>query len=159
MKKTFLFALLSLVLVACSQDEPVILPDKTKAGTKSEHRVSLDDALKTADALLAQIGNPDTRSKSRRVANVKYLASVLTRSGAIDTMLYLVKVVGGEQLHDILYHCVWGWAGNSNGYFYWTRTNSFSGGPIEKDSNSNNMIIENGIVKEIKYMGGFTPIK
>ena len=28
-----------------------------------------------------------------------------------------------------MYHCVWGWGGNCNGYFYWARTNSLGGYP------------------------------
>ena len=26
-------------------------------------------------------------------------------------------VPGGYLLHDVLFHCVWGWGGKSNGYF------------------------------------------
>lgn len=96
MRKTLTLALLSLIMVACSQEEPIITPENMYKGKQSEHRVSLDDALKTADALLSQIGKPGTRSKSRRVANVKYLTSVATRSGAIDTTLYLVNYENNE---------------------------------------------------------------
>lgn len=65
------------------------------------------------------------------------------------------QIVGGETIHDILYHCVWGWSGVSNGYFYWAQTNSFSGNPIEDDDNSGNMTIPN--LNEVKYLGGFIP--
>ncbi len=34
---------------------------------------------------------------------------------------------------DYLYHCVWGWGGKCNGYFYWE--DGFSGNPIEYDGN------------------------
>lgn len=91
MKKLLILALLSLIMVACSQEEPVVVPDKPKSKSQSEHRVSLDDALKTADALLAQIGEPGTRSKPRRVESIEYMTNPSTRAAGGDTLLYLVN--------------------------------------------------------------------
>ena len=69
-------------------------------------------------------------------------------------------IVGEEYIHDILYHCVWGWYGNSNGYFYWAPTNSFTGEPIEKaeDDFPHNLGNPNYSI-DIKCLGGFIPKK
>ena len=92
MKKLFIFAVLSLLMIGCTDDEPVSVPNAMKQSAKeNEHRVSLQDALKRAESLLSQIGDPATRSKTRKVKSVEYLQNQLTRSGAIDTTLYLVN--------------------------------------------------------------------
>ena len=46
-------------------------------------------------------------------------------------------VSGGYLLHDALLHCVWGWNGQSNGYFSWDTYDAFYGNPQEKDDNDN----------------------
>lgn len=92
MKKLFIFAVLSLLMIGCTDDEPISVPNAMEQSAKeNEHRVSLQDALKRAESLLSQIGDPATRSKTRKVKSVEYLQNQLTRSGAIDTTLYLVN--------------------------------------------------------------------
>lgn len=92
MKKLFIFAVLSLLMIGCTDDEPFSVPNAMEQSAKeNEHRVSLQDALKRAESLLSQIGDPATRSKTRKVKSVEYLQNQLTRSGAIDTTLYLVN--------------------------------------------------------------------
>ena len=67
-------------------------------------------------------------------------------------------IVGGEQLNDVLYHCVWGWInGMSNGYFYWAQTNSFSGTPIEKDDEFQINYPDLNYNLDVRYWGGFIP--
>lgn len=79
-------------MIGCSQDEPILVPNVSEQSAKTNtHRVSLHDALNRADALLSQIGDPTTRSKTRKVKSVEYLTNTLTRSGTIDTTLYLVN--------------------------------------------------------------------
>ena len=79
-------------MIGCTDDEPVSVPNAMEQSAKeNEHRVSLQDALKRAESLLSQIGDPATRSKTRKVKSVEYLQNQLTRSGAIDTTLYLVN--------------------------------------------------------------------
>lgn len=57
---------------------------------------------------------------------------------------------------DILYHCVWGWGGNCNGYFYWARDLSFGGRPEELGPDDQ---YSTGSVPvydfSLSYMGGF----
>ena len=70
-------------------------------------------------------------------------------------------VSGGYLLHDVLLHCVWGWDGKSNGYFWWDKYNSFSGDPREKeeDDNPENIINPEQLLfnDEVKFIGGFVP--
>ena len=60
---------------------------------------------------------------------------------------------------DILYHCVWGWGGCNNGYYYWAKNNRFDPEIIEKDRYDNyegdpyNFIY----YYNNKYIGGFVP--
>ena len=60
---------------------------------------------------------------------------------------------------DILYHCVWGWGGRNNGYYYWAKNNRFDPEIIEKDRYDNyegdpyNFTYYNNN----KYIGGFVP--
>ena len=59
------------------------------------YRKSLNDALKSADAIFAEIA-PQTRTSSRKIASVQIIGdskAALTRSGedGLDTMLYLVN--------------------------------------------------------------------
>ena len=60
---------------------------------------------------------------------------------------------------DILYHCVWGWGGCNNGYYYWAKNNRFDPEIIEKDRYDNyegdpyNFTYYNNN----KYIGGFVP--
>ena len=64
----------------------------------------------------------------------------------------------GYVLDDILFHCVWGWGGSCNGYFYWAKTNSFGGLPDETGSNDD--YHDTGIIFDtnIQYMGGFRKV-
>ena len=64
----------------------------------------------------------------------------------------------GYVLDDVLFHCVWGWGGSCNGYFYWAKTNSFGGLPNETGSNDD--YHDTGIVFDtyIQYMGGFRKV-
>ena len=67
-------------------------------------------------------------------------------------------VPGGYLLHDILFHCVWGWGGDSNGYFYWDRANRFGGDPIEKADDDYSYNFQNPLFDdEVKILGGFVP--
>ncbi|MCM1005964.1 MAG: Spi family protease inhibitor [Prevotella sp.] len=54
------------------------------------YRVSLDDALSVADKIMGDIEISPTR-KSRTIRNVKYVTEPNTRSGATDTLLYVVN--------------------------------------------------------------------
>ena len=56
---------------------------------------------------------------------------------------------------DILYHCVWGWGGNCNGYFYWARTNSLGGYPNETGPNDDYTDTDYVFSVELQYMGNF----
>ena len=64
----------------------------------------------------------------------------------------------GYVLDDVLFHCVWGWGGSCNGYFYWAKTNSFGGLPNETGSNDD--YHDTGIIFDtnIQYMGGFRKV-
>ncbi len=64
----------------------------------------------------------------------------------------------GYVLDDVLFHCVWGWGGSCNGYFYWAKTNSFGGLPDETGSNDD--YHDTGIIFDtnIQYMGGFEKV-
>lgn len=66
-------------------------------------------------------------------------------------------VPGGYLLHDVLFHCVWGWGGTSNGYFYW-RNGFDTNNPIEKDEGDTNNQTTNRIYgNNVKILGGFVP--
>ena len=60
---------------------------------------------------------------------------------------------------DILFHCVWGWGGACNGYFYWARTNSLGGRPEELDPDDS-YTPSTGFIYDIslKYMGDFKAV-
>lgn len=64
----------------------------------------------------------------------------------------------GYVLDDILFHCVWGWGGSCNGYFYWAKTNSFGGLPDETGSNGD--YHDTGYIFDtnVQYMGGFRKV-
>ena len=66
-------------------------------------------------------------------------------------------VIGeGYVLEDVLFHCVWGWGGKCNGYFYWSNAQSLGGRPVEthpNDDYSSETINTYNI--NIQYMGGF----
>lgn len=72
-------------------------------------------------------------------------------------------VPGGYLLHDTLFHCVWGWDGQSNGYFWWDKANQFSGDPREKEEDDYPGNIQNSsdllFNYNVKFMGGFVPNK
>lgn len=94
MKKFVLFAAVALILAACSSEEPTSLPNKSnETAGHNPYRVTLNDALKTADVLLDDIaGDAQTRSgKQRRVASVEYMTNPGTRASGSDTLLYLVN--------------------------------------------------------------------
>ena len=59
---------------------------------------------------------------------------------------------------DILFHCVWGWYGSCNGYFYWAKTNSFGGYPNETGQNDNYNHTDYIFDESIQYMGGFQKV-
>ena len=62
---------------------------------------------------------------------------------------------GYETKENVLFHCVWGWSGTNNGYFYWSKTNSLGGSPIETGPNDGNSTIDWVYDLSIKYMSGF----
>lgn len=64
----------------------------------------------------------------------------------------------GYVLEDILFHCVWGWGGNCNGYFYWAKTNSFGGYPHETGPNDDYRDTRYIYDRNIQYMGGFEKV-
>ncbi|MBR4887009.1 MAG: C10 family peptidase [Muribaculaceae bacterium] len=72
-------------------------------------------------------------------------------------------VPGGYLLHDTLFHCVWGWDGQSNGYFWWDKYNSFSGDPREKEEDDYPGNIQDSsdllFNYNVKFMCGFVPNK
>lgn len=58
----------------------------------TSYRVSIDDALASADIILSKIDDTSTRSsKSRNVKNISYVTEQKTRSGETDTLLYVVN--------------------------------------------------------------------
>ena len=57
---------------------------------------------------------------------------------------------------DILYHCVWGWGGSSNGYYYWAKNQYFDNDLIEKDRyDSQETDWDFGSYTNNKIFGGF----
>ena len=64
----------------------------------------------------------------------------------------------GYVLDDILFHCVWGWGGSCNGYFYWAKTNSFGGYPNETGPNDDYRDTRRIYDENIQYMGGFQKV-
>ena len=73
MKKLILLALPLLMMVACTQEEVVVVTQQNEVSTEvNEYRLPLKDALKCAEILLSQIGDPATRSKTRKVASVEF---------------------------------------------------------------------------------------
>lgn len=68
-------------------------------------------------------------------------------------------IVGqGYILEDILFHCVWGWGGACNGYFFWAKTNSFGGSPHEFGPNDSDQDTGYVFDTNIQYMGGFRKV-
>jgi len=64
----------------------------------------------------------------------------------------------GYVLDDVLFHCVWGWGGDCNGYFYWAKTNSFGGYPNETGPNDDYRDTRRIYDENIQYMGGFQKV-
>ena len=64
----------------------------------------------------------------------------------------------GYVLDDVLFHCVWGWGGDCNGYFYWAKTNSFGGLPNETGPDDDYTDTEFIFDTNIQYMGGFQKV-
>lgn len=79
----FLFGIL--LLAGCSQEDLPTMPDKTQSST----RVSLQQALKNADRVFANLSG-GTRTV-RRVKDVQTLGSGVTRSNSSDTLYYVVN--------------------------------------------------------------------
>ncbi len=78
----------------------------------------------------------------------------------IDGMLQYQYVgnalVDYQQILPIMFHCVWGWYGGSNGYFYWN--DGFSGDPIERaDGETWDSSVEINYTQDLKYISGFKP--
>lgn len=92
-KKLISYAAVALVLTACNSEEPMTPPNQVNdvIGT-NPYRVSLNEALKNADALLGELGEGETtRSAERKVESVEYFSRPGTRSLGGDTLLYLVN--------------------------------------------------------------------
>ena len=62
---------------------------------------------------------------------------------------------GYETRDNILFHCVWGWSGASNGYFYWATSRTLGGIPDETGPNDPIAYYNKVYDTNIQYMGGF----
>ena len=60
---------------------------------------------------------------------------------------------------DILFHCVWGWGGSCNGYFYWAENQSLGGRPEEIDPDDDNNF-NSAYVYDVNlwYIGNFRKV-
>ncbi len=79
-------------------------------------------------------------------------------------LLYINQYTTGTHVQyvyeDYLYHCVWGWGGKSNGYFYFANDNRFYHDIIEKDEYDTNPDVFNfNYYFNCKYIGALVPVK
>lgn len=89
---------ISILFASCTSEEPMLKSDPATAQEKaSPYRKSINDALKSADLIMADISDaPKTRASGRKIASIQIVGDsqkALTRSGneGLDTMLYLVN--------------------------------------------------------------------
>ena len=93
MKTRFLLiGLLSLIAVACADPELEVMTDKSDpVTTQSVRQRTLEEALTSAENWFAMMDD-ETRGIPRRIKSVEYVSSASrTRSGDIDTLMYLVN--------------------------------------------------------------------
>lgn len=97
MKRFFcpLVVICTLLIGCSSEDTPMFsIGSKPVAEVHNENHITLDDALKLADAIFADLDSNQTRSSSlRKISKVEIKRSSITRAGMndIDTLLYLVN--------------------------------------------------------------------
>lgn len=94
--KNFIFAVIALLMVACSQEQ-VLLPEPeiTSPETRSTH-IPLSEALKVADRMIRAVEPEGTRASARTVESIEYYGGSVTRSGEEEPMFYVVNYAGNK---------------------------------------------------------------
>ena len=72
---------------------------------------------------------------------------------------YIPGIASGLEADDILYHCIWGWGDENNGYFYWAKTQKFENDRIQTDEGDcpPNSAWNFAYFYDIDFMAGFMP--
>ena len=124
-KKLTYFAAVALVLAACSSEEPIAPP------------------MVENDAMGA---NPYRVSLTDALKNADALLGELGEGETTRS--------AERKVESVEYYSRPGTRAN-NGYFYWSKTNSLGGSPIETGPNDGNSTIDWVYDLSIKYMSGF----
>lgn len=93
-----------ILLFSCSEEDALLLNDSSYVDCKvpsNPHRVSLENALAQADALLSQLSSDESKTRvGRSVKSVEYTLNAITRSALedapIDTALYVVNYADNQ---------------------------------------------------------------
>lgn len=90
-------AAISCLVTGCEKDGFLEEHSRDEVKSSNPYRVTLNEALASADVLLTQLDGRKTRS-SRQVKSVEYYtgADTKTRSAASDTLLYIVNYANDE---------------------------------------------------------------
>ena len=94
MKKAFFISACGLLLLCgCTQENLPLENNNIEGGSSNPNRITLQQALRISDSMLAQINGRKTRSGFRSVRDVKIISQEKTRRAVngVDTMFYIVN--------------------------------------------------------------------
>lgn len=79
--------------------------------------------------------------------------------GYIQYQYKTMTVPQVTEVDDVLYHCVWGWGGKNNGYYYWAKNQRFDNDIImeDRDDNYEGNLSTFTYFYNITFMAGFMP--
>ena len=99
MKKAFFISACGLLLLCgCTQENLPLENNNIEGGSSNPNRITLQQALRISDSMLAQINGRKTRSGFRSVRDVKIISQEKTRRAVngVDTMFYIVNYANNQ---------------------------------------------------------------